>query len=165
MIEKVVATISVIAISTTSVSYYGPSNSNNSMEIILSNKPHTSRIDVNTINPSFLTERSHLLNLLDEFADFNENWNGNGAKPFSNGLISKCKEIISNLSILPEVFPVANNSIQLEYEKNNGALLKFNIFDDKITMFIMFENGEHFSDELPKEDNIIKEVQKFYEGM
>lgn len=111
---------------------------------------------------------SEAMTKLDEIKGLSYNWNDNGAAPFSPKLIDKCRRIILNLAILPQIYPVANNSIQLEYYKADGALLEFNVFDDKITMFkksAKAETGERKKESrlLGSEKEIQMEVESFYE--
>lgn len=78
------------------------------------------------------------LERLDRFAAFEDNWNGNDASKFSKDLIEKVKYIIENISVQPSVFPVARDSIQFEYTKDNGDYLEFELYDDgRLTKFIM----------------------------
>ena len=166
MINEIFAAFSAIVIGSSSISAdYSFEKDKNTTKIIFANKFQSERIAVNTLNISFENERNRLIELLDEFAQLEDNWNGNGAKPFGESLIRKCKEIVNKLTIIPEIFPVANNSIQLEYEKKDGGYLQFNIFEHEITMFTILEDGKPFYDKLFDVNNIIKEVQKFYEGI
>lgn len=43
------------------------------------------------------------------------NWNGNYALPFTKGVVSTCRQLLSLLLKEPEVFPTANNSIELNF--------------------------------------------------
>ena len=61
------------------------------------------------------------------FLRFKENWNGYGAAPFSPQLIQKVTELMAALPYDPEVFPIADGQVQLEYEKANGEYLEFEI--------------------------------------
>lgn len=72
-----------------------------------------------------------------DIENLQDNWNGNGAKAFSTTLIDRCKQIVSNLNVKPAIFPTAKNSIQLEYEKDNGEYLEFEVFEDKVEVFII----------------------------
>lgn len=64
-----------------------------------------------------------------------DNWNDNNASKFSSNLIEKCKKILNQLKIQPEIFPTANDSIQFEYQ-NNTTYLEFEIFEEKIEVYI-----------------------------
>ena len=69
---------------------------------------------------------------LKEISDLKDNWNDNNAKKFSPELISIVKNILENIVEQPEIFPTANNSIQMEYELIDNSYLEFEIFEDKI---------------------------------
>ena len=68
---------------------------------------------------------------LDEIATLQDDWNGYGAKQFSMALIEKCKNIVRNLSIAPEVYPTGRQSIQFQYELEDRSYLEFEIFEEK----------------------------------
>ncbi len=105
---------------------------------------------------------------INEIGKLQYDWNQNGAEPFSEALIEKCREIISNLNIIPKVYPVANNSLQFEYYKKDGSLLEINIYEDHLTMFMKKEKDNKgkwikISKTLDSEDDIVREVDAFYE--
>ena len=64
------------------------------------------------------------LNKLTQFAKYEKNWNGYDADPFSPDLISIMMDLILRLRIQPQIFPVADNSIQIEYD---GEKLKLKV--------------------------------------
>lgn len=72
------------------------------------------------------------LKKLKEISDLKDNWNDNNAKKFSPELIFVVKNILENIVEQPEIFPTANNSIQMEYELIDNSYLEFEIFEDKI---------------------------------
>lgn len=72
------------------------------------------------------------LKKLETISDLKDNWNDNNAKKFSSKLISIVKNILKNIVEQPEIFPTANNSIQMEYELVDNSYLEFEIFEDKI---------------------------------
>lgn len=139
------------------------SNICDSVSEIVYNQAYEKSYYSQTVNCTSDKVKQELYNQLDEFAEYEKNWNNNDAEPFSASLISKCRLLIGKLNIIPEIFPVANNSIQFEFDKENGDYLKFNVFDDKVTMFMKLKNGTAFSEQLNDTDIIIKEVGKFYE--
>ena len=73
---------------------------------------------------------------LDEISKLEDNWNGNGASKFSSELIDKCKYLLSKLHEDPEIFPTACGSIQFEFEDKNGNYLEFEIYEDKVEIFL-----------------------------
>lgn len=72
------------------------------------------------------------LKKLKGISDLKDNWNDNNAKKFPPELISIVKNILENIAEQPEIFPTANNSIQMEYELIDNSYLEFEIFEDKI---------------------------------
>ena len=78
------------------------------------------------------------------FSNLKKGWNGYDAKPISTTLVEMVKEALVSLSTYqPEVFPTGRNSIQLEYEKENGDYLEFEIFEDgKVSMYLSKGNEE-----------------------
>lgn len=103
------------------------------------------------------------LERLDYFATFEDDWNGNGASKFSKDLIEKAKYIVKNISVQMYVFPVARDSIQFEYTKDNGDYLEFELYEDgRLTKFIM--RGDDTTDfgkngiDMPNDIDSINEV-------
>ena len=85
---------------------------------------------------------SHIenINRLGSFLNLKQNWNNNNAKPFTNKLISKALNILNSLDMPPEIFPTGRDSIQFEYEKDNGDYLEFEIYANKILSLIVINN-------------------------
>lgn len=97
---------------------------------------------------------------LESFRHFQINWNGNGALPFIEGQIEKAKSILFNLPKQPEIFPTARQSVQFEYEKENGDYLEFEIFEDSISCLKIvagMETESHID-----ESGIFSIVNNFY---
>lgn len=69
-----------------------------------------------------------------------ENWNHNDASPFHPKLIETCLDLVNAIVRQPDVFPTARDSIQFEYEKENGEYLEFEIFEDGMTMLQVDEH-------------------------
>lgn len=64
-----------------------------------------------------------------------ENWNGYGADPISNTLVTRCILIALNLKYQPQsITPTARNSIQFEWELEDKSYLEFEIYYNKITI-------------------------------
>lgn len=101
---------------------------------------------------------------LDKIANLPDDWNENKAKPFSKELIDKCKRLISSLSIQPELFPTAANSIQLEYEKDNGEYLEFNIRENSVDVYQIYgdKHEEEFTIYSRVDEKVKETVDDFY---
>lgn len=101
-----------------------------------------------------------------DFKSYKYNWNGNGARPFSEKLINKAVDLIQKFRITPEVFPVANDSIQFEWESRDEFLyIELEIFEDKIEIFKLTgteEKNEKY-DEL--NDDQFKEIEDYVDDI
>lgn len=76
-------------------------------------------------------EKLQNLKKLEMIAMLQDNWNGNGAKAFSPNLISKVQNMIVFLEIQPEVFPTACESLQLEYDKQDGSHMEVELTESE----------------------------------
>ena len=64
---------------------------------------------------------------LTRIGEMKENWNGYSSEPFSHDFISFIKEEIRKLEIQPQIFPIADGKLQLEYDRNDGGYLEFEV--------------------------------------
>lgn len=76
------------------------------------------------------------LEKLNHFSTFEKNWNGYEADPLPDNIIEVTRKILKRLSVQPEMFPTARDSIQLEYERENGDYLEFEIKATGVEVFI-----------------------------
>ena len=92
-------------------------------------------------------EKINNLKKIDQIAYLEDGWNGNKARAFKKPLISMVRRIITSLDLQPEVFPTACDSIQLEYDKENGAYLEIEVnLEDTWEVFeICCDGQEKFS--------------------
>lgn len=110
-------------------------------------------------------EKMYNIKKLEEIASLQDNWNGNGAKSFSNQLISQVKNLIILLEIQPEVFPTACETIQLEYDKEDGAHLEIEIKEDKSAeVFWIKHTGEEELRNIQANIEMIDKVVKEFYG-
>ena len=72
-------------------------------------------------------ELTRNLHKLERIATLGDNWNGYGAESLSAKLILQARNLLYELYIQPEIFPTAAGTIQLEYEKDNGDYLEFQL--------------------------------------
>ena len=72
-------------------------------------------------------ELTRNLHKLERIATLGDNWNGYGAEPLSPELILQARNLFHELYVQPEIFPTAAGTIQLEYEKDNGDYLEFQL--------------------------------------
>lgn len=64
---------------------------------------------------------------LSRIEQLTENWNGYGAVPISKEVIANTRRLLGFLAVKPEVFPVPDGSIQIEYDRKDGAYLEIHV--------------------------------------
>lgn len=114
----------------------GTENSDIIKKIVSLSKTHSSL--KSPMHRSYLIEerkRRNNLHQLEEISNLDYNWNGNGASPFSSRLISEATKLFNEMKKQPKIFPTARNSIQFEFEKENGNYLEFEIFERDIEVY------------------------------
>ena len=102
--------------------------------------------DVDTyvwFNNGISKEKYESLLRINEIRELQDDWNGNGARKFSDELIKRVEKIVMGILRQPLIFPTAQDSIQLEYEKDNGDYLEFEIFESKeVKEFKYYADGK-----------------------
>ncbi|MCM1224927.1 MAG: hypothetical protein NC548_61805 [Lachnospiraceae bacterium] len=111
-----------------------------------------------------MTLNNKLEKKLNLIAALQDNWNGNNAKAFNESLITKVKNIIIFLDIQPEIFPTPCDSLQLEYDKQDGSHLEIEISEsENAEVFLIDNNGnECLSKITANTEEINKAVNNFY---
>lgn len=124
------------------------------------NKNIISGIDKVTVNE----EKLQNIKKLETIAVLQDNWNANDAKGFSASLISKVQNIIVFLEIQPEVFPTACESIQLEYDKQDGSHMEIELTEgENAEVFVVDSMGcESIRNIRASIEEINKVVSDFY---
>lgn len=109
-------------------------------------------------------EKMYNLKKLDQIAMLKDGWNGNKANAFDTELISKVRSVLTSLKIQPEVFPTACDSIQIEYEKEDGSYLEIELrLADKWEVFEISSKGEETYTSISADSETInKVVNSFY---
>jgi len=135
--------------------------STNTWRTFISNVQNSSTYPRMTYN----TEMIGNLALLDAFHKLKDDWDGNDAPGFCDkaALIKFCKEVIINLGYQqPNIYPTSRGSIQLEYEKDNGEYLEFEIFEEeRIIGFQICSNQEEINVEIRSIEELKKKVMAF----
>ncbi len=110
--------------------------------------------------------KSQNLFRLDEIAELEENWNGYGAKAFSQKLIEKCKGIIYDLEVQPNIFPTGRQSVQFQYELEDRSYLEFEIFEENVSCLEVpqriYSNARTFVFPISEAQRIKEIVKEFY---
>ena len=109
-------------------------------------------------------EKQENIKKLHEIAKLPYNWNENYADSFSPQVILECLDIVGMVPRQPEIFPTAAESIQMEYEKEDGEYLEFNIFENHIEVFGIGSDGTEKEAQIPIADKrkIQQMVMEFY---
>lgn len=80
---------------------------------------------------------------MEQIASLTDNWDENGAKAFDKQLIARIKDLVGALDVQPEIFPLSYGSIQMEYTKDGGSYLEFEVnLNDTWDVFKVNGNGE-----------------------
>lgn len=88
-------------------------------------------------------EKMYNLRKLEQIASLPDNWNENGANAFSEHLIATVRNLVIFLDVQPEIFPTACDTLQLEYDKEDGAHLEIEISEDESAeVFLVSHTGE-----------------------
>lgn len=109
-------------------------------------------------------EKIYNLKKLDKIIKLEDGWNGKSAKAFEKDFISKVRKIITALELQPELFPTACNSIQIEYEKEDGSYLEIELNSKDIwEVFEIDKVGEEKYYQISSDvETLIKVVDSFY---
>lgn len=159
----VVALILIATTTATTVDGFTPSKfegENGLVECIIS--PSTSYTDTTVYNNGVSMMEFRTYKRFSEIGQLQDNWNGNGAKAFSQGLIKYAQALALSLSTQPNIYPTACNSIQFEYEKENGEYLEFEIFENKKIKMFMYQNDDNFKVCFLDGGNLNEVVKEFY---
>lgn len=106
--------------------------------------------------------RLNLLERIDYFSSFDENWNGYGATSLPDSVIHKAKDLVAHLPEKAKVFPTAQNSIQFELDYLPGKYLEIEVFPDAYA--ILFESGSTHEDKDHMSHDAILERIKAYDA-
>lgn len=117
-------------------------------------------------DPAFQNNHKLLVNALKKLktiSELEDNWNDNGAKHFEKSLLVQCYVILTTLERFPpEIFPVADGSVQFEFEKDDGSYLEFDIFENEVSEYRVYPDGRE-TERIVDKNKISEEVNDFYE--
>lgn len=74
------------------------------------------------------------LEKLDYIAKLESNWNGYGADSIPTEAINNVRKILEQISIYPEIYPTANDSVQMEHHSDK-AYIEIECFTDHYELF------------------------------
>lgn len=83
------------------------------------------------------------LNKIDEIKMLDEGWDGKNAPAFDSALLDKVRNLVIAFDAQPEIFPLTDGRIQLEYELEDGSYLEFHIdLTDEAEVFMLDAQGK-----------------------
>lgn len=82
------------------------------------------------------------LKKISEIEKLEDNWNGYGARKFDSPVIRNAKRMLYALKQQPFVSPTARQSIQMEFEKENGDYFEIEVFAERIDVFLSIDSEE-----------------------
>ncbi len=117
-----------------------------------------------TVEKEFSQELRRNLLKLDEIKSLKKNWNGNHAKPFSKKIVNKVKTLIITLDKQPQLFPTANDSIQIEYDGINNSYLELQVTKkNELSYFKVDKQGNEKNGNIPCSSFALNAlVEEFY---
>lgn len=89
-----------------------------------------------------LDQLKHNLLKLRTYSNLPLGWNIGTARPTGTNVIQRVADILPDMIYQPEMFPTGRNSVQFEYEKDNGEYLEIEIFNDHYEILVGNENDE-----------------------
>ena len=96
------------------------------------------RREISFVDPDEKLDRN--INKLNKISALKDNWDGYGAEHFSHSIVRDAKDMLQKLLKQPEIFPTADGTIQMEYEKENGDYLEIQFSDAPLCEVYMSEN-------------------------
>ena len=114
--------------------------------------------------PFFPDVKTDNLNRLNSISELKDDWNGNGAPAFDDSVIEKVRALLVKLTIQPEIFPTALQTIQFEYDNSRRDHMEIEIGDsDLAEVFFVSYNGTESFETIPATvTGINKRVSAFF---
>lgn len=92
-------------------------------------------------------ELTENLSVLHDFLELEDNWDGEGAKQFNKAFIDFLSQIIMNLTIQPDIFPLQDGRVVFEFGNVRSKYLEFSIDSEKhMDIYKKDEEGQRFKD-------------------
>lgn len=107
------------------------------------------------------------INKVQKIGAFEENWNGNGAKKFSERSIKLFIDIINALPKQPKIAPTGKGTLLMQYEAEDKSLLAFDVGLDRVEKVFVPKGKYECADQELFTVNIVENmcrcVEKIYE--
>lgn len=117
-----------------------------------------------TVEKEFPPELKKNILKLDEIKSLKKNWNGNKAKPIPGKIVNKTKALIINLDKQPQIFPTADDSIQIEYDGENNSYLELQVTKgNELSYYKVDKSGKETTGSIPCSSFALNSfVEEFY---
>ncbi len=108
--------------------------------------------------------KSFNLAKLDVISGLEPGWNGNDAPAFADTLIRKIRDLLTHITIQPQIFPTALATIQLEYDNARRDHMEIEIGEsDTAEVFCVTYDGRETFEDIPATiAGVNKTVKAFY---
>lgn len=93
-----------------------------------------------------------------------ENWNENGAPPFSKEHVKRVRELVDTLIRVPRIAPSACSGIALEYRNRYLGFLCFEIFESGLSEMLYVDSADNCIEGIIHENEIPAIVRKYVNG-
>lgn len=84
---------------------------------------------------------SDLIHKINDIHRLGDNWNGHGADKFSGSIIQKSLDLINYIPKYADVYPVADESIQFEWNIAN-VYYEIQVYESKYVTYIQWFNSD-----------------------
>ena len=121
-----------------------------------------SKLELNSLNIGQRPTQEENLTALAEMYDLDADW----FDPIDRDLLAKTEGMIYALNVQPEIFPVPNGHIQLEYDTEDGRYMELELFPDRqVRMIVMQNTSKPIHKVFGLDVNKINQVvEMFYDG-
>lgn len=87
------------------------------------------------------------LRKLIQISQLKDDWDGCGAKPFKEDFVNEIRNIILDLNVKTNVFPLSKGRIQLAFKDKNSNYMEMDfLYNDKSIKILKVVNGKELSD-------------------
>ncbi len=133
----------------------------NKMKTVSRLEAYASLFDVLVSTGSILDDNMDKLEVIRRLKD---GWNGNGAPAFSDEIVDKVVGLVKGVSLQPEIFPTALNTIQLEYDNSRHDHMEIDVGESDVAqIYIFMRNGEERYEEITVDaKKVDRRVKEFY---
>ncbi|MCA0234022.1 MAG: hypothetical protein LCH91_26435 [Bacteroidetes bacterium] len=113
---------------------------------------------ISKLNSNYISELRQNKKKIESFKQLPKNWNMAGALQYDKNFIDNVELLLVNTAIQPKIFPTGRNSIQFEYEKDNGDYLEFEIFNNSKISYLSIVNDKETSGKIDFDSELMNNL-------